>query len=734
MPTQPTAHYAATILRAAPGKRLAKRYRDASKRPDDYDAGVLFTVEEIEAPTFNAFVAMLAALTPDQCLIRGTVRSEAQQDVRDGCQVRRLAYDRGPDDPDGECPAAFESAARNWIVLDVDESSTPFDATNIEGSVAAWRATLPAELQGAQSAFFLSASSHLSPTVRGKLVVALDAPLDDCTAAVYAKANGFDGSVCHAVQPNYFAAPIFDGCSDPLEGKRAPIRFAGAPARLPATPIGLVAAERTLGARDITPTDIPDLSLRAFALADAIRDRWFAGGRIESHAWLHLCGWCLARGWTKGELGAMLAELDRDEPDTKKVREHWHVLGNARAIEGAGGAREWLGDAFAKADAAVSHNDTTEAFAARVADRAARTNAFASASETAAGARASIEADPLAMFGGVKSFLADDLPIGYLCEGLRLAPSDGKISLIAGNAGGGKGPIADHLAVCFALGLPAFGDPRFATVRSRVMLLDCEGSRLTLRRLKRMARAMGADPADLEGWIILVNTSGADLTSPEALDAITIAAERFDARVVIVDSYTSAMLASGIDSNSPEYAALARALGALDRLVIAVAHAVKASASKGEPTLADIAYSQALGAMGQTVLVVHYPDREDRDLVRIACARSPEERFEPFEVRFRGGKGEPLSVTIDARASAMRAPALIRMRDAIAAAGTAADKIEEFLREHPTCPQTSGKLRDAVGVRGLRWSAAKDECLRRGTIVEHALGSHLQYTLALADD
>jgi len=134
-----------TILKATPGKCLAKRYTDSTQPPDDYDAGALFTVREEAFSSFDAFTNCLASLEPDECLIRGRVKDAAQVDVRAGLTVRRLEYDKGADDTVGESLAAFEATPRNWIVLDVDTSSTPFDPSNVEASIDAWRATLPAD-------------------------------------------------------------------------------------------------------------------------------------------------------------------------------------------------------------------------------------------------------------------------------------------------------------------------------------------------------------------------------------------------------------------------------------------------------------------------------------------------------------------------------------------------------------------------------------------------------------
>jgi len=350
--------YECTILTAAEGKRLTKRYTSPDAKPDDYDAGYLFQADPLVFGSFSMFVAALETLGPDQCLIRGGAKADALDDVLLGLEVRRLAYD----DEDG--PAAFEAVARNWIVLDVDESTTPFDVDDPDASVNAWHDTLPPEIRGAQSACFLSANAHRSAHVRGKLLVALDAPLSNADAEAWATAHGFDGSVCRTVQPNYFAAPIFDGCADPLKGFRGAFMFPGGHAHLgpiPTKPTGTAA----LAKREAMPTQGETISARALAVADVIGDRWLEGNRVEGNAWLHLAGWCLGKGWSKGELMALLAHLDTDEPDARKVAEHRHTLGNARALEGPGGSRAWLAEDFGAVDKIVGHDATMSAWAAR---------------------------------------------------------------------------------------------------------------------------------------------------------------------------------------------------------------------------------------------------------------------------------------------------------------------------------------------------------------------------------
>jgi hypothetical protein len=306
----------------------------------------------------------------------------------------------------------------------------------------------------------------------------------------------------------------------------------------------------------------------------------------------------------------------------------------ASEVTGAGALRELVGREVGDAIIAVA---TTLTRTANAADRVCATEGTP---VTATGATS--------VLGRAMSWTAPDVPIEYMCHGLRLAPSDGKISFIAGAPGGGKGPIADHLAVCFALGAPAFGV--HDCTRANVLLIDCEGARLTMRRCRRMVRAIGRDPSELDGALHMVNASNVlDFTDTAYLDALTQYVHAHSIRVIVLDSYTSAMLRGGVDSNSPQYARLAQALGALDALVICVGHANKAAASRGgTPLLGDLAGSFAIGGMAATAIVVHYPQPEDRNLVYVGCARAPEEGFASFGVRFGGASDAPLTLTVEA--------------------------------------------------------------------------------------
>lgn len=327
--------------------------------------------------------------------------------------------------------------------------------------------------------------------------------------------------------------------------------------------------------------------------------------------------------------------------------------------------------------------------------------------------------------GRLLSFLEPEVPLDYWCEGLCLASSTGKISLVAGEPGAGKGPIVDHLAVCFALGLKAFG--ACECKRANVLLIDCEGAGLTMRRIRRLAAALGREPAELDGRLHVSDASGENLVTDAYHDQLEAYVSEHAIDVVILDSYTSAVMGSGVDANQPEFALLAKMLGALGILVIAVAHANKEAAKRNDkPQLSDIAYSGAFGAMAQTAIVVWRPDRSDPNTVHVGCARAPEEEFAAFAVRFQGDKTQPLTVR-QVLASPVEAPEAARVRKHRETVCERADRIESILRGDggPISAQKVAKVRSLAGLSGDNWGEALRECLRRGSV--HTVGGGLSY-------
>lgn len=439
---------------------------------------------------------------------------------------------------------------------------------------------------------------------------------------------------------------------------------------------------------------------RVFELAARIGERWLAGDRETDNFERAFYGWLRGCGWSRAEIVGLVNVLDDKEPDAAKRREHAKKARAATPLAGPSEAvRAWFADDWSWVDAhatAARREWWARREARRVAERAA----------------ARIETPLDTVFGRRHTFDAPEEPLVYRCPGLCLADSDGKITIVGGDPGAGKGPLADHLAVCFAFGLPAFGHEPFACARVNVLLLDCEGRRLTMRRLRRMARAMGRNPEALDERLQVFDASSAELHEPTVQSELARYVEENDIRVVILDSYTSAMLASGLEANAPEFAMLAKALGALDRLVIAVAHTNKA-AHGAEPTLAGIAYSGAFAAMAQTALVLSYPDKRDKTTVRVACARAPEDTFKPFLVKFENVADDGLRLTYAPIAEKTDAPkeprVTARSVESERKARDARRRIEDYMKTHGAALESRAEL-VSVGGEG---AAAAETALAR---------------------
>jgi hypothetical protein len=205
---------------------------------------------------------------------------------------------------------------------------------------------------------------------------------------------------------------------------------------------------------------------------------------------------------------------------------------------------------------------------------------------------------------------------------------------------------------------------------------------------------------------------------------------------VVLDSYTTAMLPSGIDSNAPQYAALASMMGKLGVLVLAVAHARKGDAKRGAPVLEDIAGSGALAALAQTALGVWYPDQADKNIARVTCMRAPEGVFEDFAVKWSGDalKDEDLKVALHETHVAQGTPKRIeQLKTRISDTNTHADRVVACIAEIDTMGVgvTTAKLRSHIGISGALWPHVRDELLRRGVVSEVSLPSEAHVRLRL---
>lgn len=290
-----------------------------------------------------------------------------------------------------------------------------------------------------------------------------------------------------------------------------------------------------------------------------------------------------------------------------------------------------------------------------------------------------------------------DEPLVYVCEALRLVQIPGKIVIVGGDPGVGKGPLVDHVAVCLALGVPAFG--RYACTATKVLILDIEGARLTKRRLRRLALGMGLDPRELAGRVVLLDASRrGDLRDTTFLAwlAAYVVAEGVGA--VIVDSYTSAMLATEEDPFKNGFASLAKLLALLPCLVVAIAHARKPAKRGDRPTLADISGNAALGAMASTGISIWRPDENDMDAVCVGCMRAPEEGFAQFDLRFSNTANGGLALSIVTHAEKKQ-----DMReDGRTVREMMANRVLAAFRRAPTVPRLARSLRADAAAPGDR--------------------------------
>lgn len=325
--------------------------------------------------------------------------------------------------------------------------------------------------------------------------------------------------------------------------------------------------------------------------------------------------------------------------------------------------------------------------------------------------------DPL----GTRRLLSgDDEPIPYVCPGLCLAPNlGGKISMLGGLPGAGKGPFEAYICVCVALGIPLFD--AFPVVRQKVLYVDLEGWRLTRRRLRRIALGLGRDPRELDDHL-------------ELWDSLALMDDRtryrlaeHEARFIALDSYTTAMLRYDLDQNKNEYARGAEALAMLaDRTVLPITHARKPSATtKHEaPDLSDISGSGALGALAQTGISVWKPDPATPSRIAVACLRAPETPFAPFEVEFRDTPNGGLTLT---RITTTEVAAEAR-RVEVVGLEAATNAILRFMRDNPR-PWSRRDLAANVyvGLQAIpdkQVSQATSMLLAAGFIVRHeSIGS-----------
>jgi putative DNA primase/helicase len=462
------------------------------------------------------------------------------------------------------------------------------------------------------------------------------------------------------------------------------------------------------------------------ALAGMLAPEYDTGGR---HDIVRALGSWLAQrgGWSDARIEALVALLPSDQKE-KRVEQAREAAQQARAYEaGASVPRppgwEYLVSRYGEA---VMH--AAEALVPQpanvlqpVLDRIERERATLETHQSVSAIGAGT--------GGGTDWAANltdwsvtaEPPIDWYCEALAIAPSDGKVTLIGGDPGSGKGPLADYLAVCFALGLNAFDDPRFACRKSIVGILDFEGARLTARRIRQFARGLGRVPAELTGRLYHRKTE-----SVEATDIAGIAAwvKEHNIEVLVVDSYMSAMMAQDVNPNDQKFASFAGALGALGIVVIVVAHARKPDNGNQErrPALADIAGSFALAGLASTAISVWRPDKENTPTLRIGCMRAPDNAFGTFDIRWVRESDTVWrarvagDATVAARAQQAEQAALTKKDQVLSDAGT---KLLRYLESNRGFPFAARDLGGRTSVHHDLYDVALPALAEAGIITRH---------------
>lgn len=702
-----------TVLHCAPGHRAAKYYADPAKPPDDYDAGRRFTVETVPVAGLADLAALVERLrrTPTAFLIRGRLLRGVPAE---GVERRCLDHaERGP--------AAFEPAAHRWLMVDVD--STP------ARSLDEWRATLPPELRTAALTFQPSAKAHLSPTLRGHAFFWLDAPCDDARLRQWASANGFDRSLYTPVQPHFTADPMFaPGVADPLEDRRLHRRDGGHASAAPILALPAVSASRALrvGALEVGPPAEEQWTPSYVAATQRMLDRLGDPADHQGRRF-HICsalGGLLAKSGWPPELAAELLRAWLDVGDPAIDVEHgvqWALGAYGLADPNtATGVRE-LGELLGPDVAAGLSLD---------AERGSRRAAQLTPAQAEGLARPEPPAPPAQppreypSLGEFLTLSVEPTPPKWLCRGLGIA-SGGKPVAVAGLQHSSKGPFTNLLALSVAMGVPFLGHD---VEQGNVLCLDWEtGAWLSHSRLRRMARSLGLDLAELDRRCRFANLAGG--MSSERLEDVHRYVHDHRVSLVIVDSYTSAMMGSGLEANAVEYAQFMSDLGVLSRqhdcVVMPVLHARKPerSTKNRRPGLTEVAGTGALAALVQTVIMLWRPD-EAQPEIEVSCARSIEQPFRPFLLRWSdeptpgaaasaadakwGLRAEVVPEGTDATAAVV-SPGLRTLND-IRRAEAQADRVRarERIQRALSGRESSAEMRRLVEIAGGNARATKD--------------------------
>lgn len=616
-----------TVLECVPGKRAAKLYRDPQAKPDPYDAGFLFRVEQIPIASLAELAQELDTLrlAPRKMVIRDRLRADAQP-TPSGLYARRRV-DRPGD------PAPFEHAPHYWACFDADATATAFDSADPVGSVERWRAQAPEALREAAMVFQFSASQHLHPTIRGHCWVWLAEPVGNVPLARWAVRNGLDPAMFHAVQPHYTADPVFaDLLADPL-APRELVCLDGSEA----VDLGLTEEDHAEGAlpsqggvrgTTVALEEIGDPSeagaeARAIIVAQLARHFSAPGKRWDLCG--HIGGACANAGLEAEEACAILEALRAGD-----VPDHEFAAGLRWALGAYSFSAKPLG---IKGIAGLLGPITAERISAGL-----RLLAEANAAPP--------EPAPSAEPGDIdwrglpfEAFSSADEPdpIPYIIPTLNLGP--GKPTAIVGYAYSSKTPWALELAVCIASGATHFQGHVIA-YSCRVLYIATEGARNARRKAARIAKAHGTSLSAIGDRLVIVQAPPGFLTV-ETAEKIGEQADTDRFGLVIIDTYNSAFDGSK-DRNTNEFSLALKVFGDIsDRSAVTfcpLMHCRKTTvATKGRaPTLQEIDGHNSIAGAVQAAIGLWRPTlpEDDKHVIAVECVRAVDDAFEAYCIKW----------------------------------------------------------------------------------------------------
>jgi predicted P-loop ATPase len=193
-----------TVLLCQPGSRAAKLFSSEGVKP--YSSGMWFEHASFPVSDILSLSRALEAIAkePRAFVVRGEVKGDSPTLIRRTYREKKT------------CPAYLDPSPRDWAMFDLDKGGPVVEDGNFERAVVTWKAGLPEGMREATCYFTLSASAHLSRTLRGHAWFYLDRPYSDGELKDFAKRFGLDPSLYQPSQPHYTADPVFLGLPDPL--------------------------------------------------------------------------------------------------------------------------------------------------------------------------------------------------------------------------------------------------------------------------------------------------------------------------------------------------------------------------------------------------------------------------------------------------------------------------------------------------------------------------------------